>query len=92
MFENNMIPYIMISTENPLGKHLQGKLLHKWAANRTDVTEFEFIPVISPENFEKATNIIALNKFKDGDYVCDDKEIIYVLVYYKITRDDTENN
>ena len=32
------------------------------------------------------------NKFKDGDYICDDKEINNVLAYYKITRDDTESN
>ena len=30
--------------------------------------------------------------FKDGDFVCDDKEINDVLAYNKITRDDTENN
>lgn len=38
----------------------------------------------------KAKNIIALNKFKDGDYECDDEEINSVLNYYKITRYDAE--
>ncbi len=47
---------------------------------------------LAPEKLEKAKSIIALNKFKDGDYICDDKEINDVLSYYKITRDDTENN
>ena len=45
---------------------------------------------LSPEKYEKATNIIALNKFKEGDYICEDKEINDVLAYYKITRDATE--
>ena len=45
-----------------------------------------------PDKLERAKAIIALNKFKDGDLICDDKEINDVLEYYKITRDDTENN
>jgi len=47
---------------------------------------------LAPEKLEKAKAIIALNKFKEGDFVCDDKEISDVLAYYQITRDDTENN
>ena len=35
-------------------------------------------------------DIIARNKFSEGDYVCDDPEIVEVLSYYKITRDDAE--
>lgn len=34
--------------------------------------------------------IIALNKFKDGEYQCDDAGIEEVLWYYKTTRDDAE--
>ena len=45
-----------------------------------------------PYYYWKSQSIIALNKFKDGDFVCDDKEINDVLAYNKITRDDTENN
>ncbi len=41
---------------------------------------------------EKAKSIIALNKFKDGDFECDDPDICEVLAYYRITRDDTESN
>ena len=47
---------------------------------------------MTSEKLEKAKSIIALNKFKDGDYLCEDKEINDVLAYYKITRDDTESN
>lgn len=53
---------------------------------------WEKFSALAPDKLEKAKTIIALNRFKDGDYVCDDKEINDVLAYYKITRDDTENN
>lgn len=45
---------------------------------------------LTPEKLEKAKAIIALNKFNDGDFECDDEEINSVLAYYKITRDETE--
>ena len=45
---------------------------------------------LEPGKLEKAKAIIALNKFKDGDFVCDDKEILEVLSYYRITRNDAE--
>lgn len=45
---------------------------------------------LSPEKSAKAKSIIALNKFEDGDYVCDDEEIKAVISFYKITRDDVE--
>jgi hypothetical protein len=43
------------------------------------------------DKLEKAKEIIALNKFKDGDYECGDEEICSLLAYYKITRDETED-
>ena len=43
-----------------------------------------------PEKFEQAKQIIALNKFKVGEYQCDDADIEEVLWYYKTTRDDAE--
>lgn len=46
---------------------------------------------LSPEKAIKAKKIIALNKFKDGDFVCDDQDVFAVLSYYRITRDDVEN-
>lgn len=45
---------------------------------------------LPPEKLEKAKAIIALNKFKDGEYECDDAEIEDVLWYYKTTRNDAE--
>lgn len=45
---------------------------------------------LPPEKLERAKEIIALNKFKDGEYQCDDPEIEDVLWYYKTTRNDAE--
>lgn len=53
---------------------------------------WEKFSALPPEKMEQAKAIIALNQFKDGDYECDDKEVCDVLSYYKITRDDTEND
>lgn len=45
---------------------------------------------LSSEKKERAKEIIAHNKFKDGEYQCDDAEIEAVLWYYKTTRNDAE--
>lgn len=45
---------------------------------------------LAPEKLEIAKAIIALNKFKDGEFECDDEEILDLLSYYQITRNDTE--
>ena len=44
--------------------------------------------LVEKYGFKMNNNVI--NKFNDGDYECDDKDVIDVLSYYKITRDDTE--
>ena len=49
--------------------------------------KFQALP---QDKLEKAQAIIALNKFKDGDYDCNDEQILDVLSYYSITRNDTE--
>lgn len=41
---------------------------------------------LSAKQQEVAKKIIALNRFKDGDYVCSDLAVENVLSYYKITR------
>ena len=43
------------------------------------------------DKLEKAKAIIALNKFKENDYDCDDEQILDVLSYYRITRNETES-
>lgn len=49
--------------------------------------KFKALP---PKKLEKAKAIISLNKFKTGDFKCTDKQILEVLKYYQITRDDTK--
>ena len=51
---------------------------------------WEKFSLLPPEKAEKAKEIIALNKFKDGDFVCNDQDVLDILSYYRITRDDTE--
>ena len=45
---------------------------------------------LTPKRQEKAKAIIALNRFKPGDFKTTDKAVLEVLSYYQITRDDTE--
>ena len=77
------------------------KLRERLADRYTTVTKndcyltnewWERFNALTPEKLEKAKSIIVLNKFRDGDYVCDDNEINEVLAYYKITRNDTTEN
>ncbi|HIW57106.1 MAG TPA: hypothetical protein H9685_02860 [Firmicutes bacterium] len=75
-------------------------LRNRLADRYTTVTEndcdlanewWEKFEALSPKKREHAKEIIALNKFKDGDFQCDDIEICDVISYYQITRDDAEN-
>ncbi len=43
---------------------------------------------LSPEKLELAKSIIAKNKFKDGDYKCEDNDVLDLLSYYKISRNN----
>ena len=52
---------------------------------------WEKFNALTPEKLEEAKSIIALNKFKDSDFECDDKDVLEVLSYYKISRNDTES-
>jgi len=45
---------------------------------------------LSAKKLEIAKRIIALNRFKVGEFDCDDNDILEVLKYYSITRDDAE--
>ena len=51
---------------------------------------WEKLNALSPTKLEKAKKIIALNKFKNDDIHCTDEQILDVLKYYQITRNDTE--
>ena len=75
---------------------LADQLEKELANKRRKFEQANFVNTIkalkAQEKMEQAKAIIALNQFKDGDYECDDKEVCDVLSYYKITRDDTEND
>lgn len=45
---------------------------------------------LTPDKMDIAKSIISLNKFKEGDYQCGDADVLEVLSYYRITRNDTE--
>lgn len=45
---------------------------------------------LPPAKLEVAKKIIALNKFKEGEFICEDKDVLDVLRYYQITRNDAE--
>lgn len=53
---------------------------------------WEKFNALDPSQLERAKEIIALNKFKDGDYVCDDEKIKEVLEYYKISRNEVSES
>lgn len=62
--------------------------------NDCDLTNewWEKFNALEPEKLERAKEIIALNKFQDGEYENDDMDIEDLLRYYKTTREDAENN
>ena len=75
------------------------ELRERLADRYTTVTEqdcnlanewWENFCALSPDKRKKAESIIALNKFKSGDFECDDDDILNVLSYYRITREDTK--
>ena len=51
---------------------------------------WEKFNALTPEKLEEAKSIIAFNKFKDGDFECNDQDVLGLLSYYRITRDETE--
>lgn len=51
---------------------------------------WEKFNALSSTKLEKAKEIIALNKFKKEDILCTDKQILEILKYYQITRNDAE--
>lgn len=60
--------------------------------NDCDLTSewWEKFRALTPEKLEKAKAIIAVNKFKDGDFNCNDEDIVDLLAYYQITRNEAE--
>lgn len=59
-------------------------------AKASDESEiwWEKFKALSPEQLEFAKGIIAKNKFTDADIQCDDEQIVEVLKFYQISRED----
>lgn len=75
------------------------ELRARLAERYTTITEYDCdlanewwvkFTTLSPEKLEQAKTIIALNKFKMGDFECDDQDVLDLLSYYQITRDEIE--
>lgn len=47
---------------------------------------------LNEQQLKEAKSIIALNKFKDGEYFSKDNKVIEILNYYKIMRKDVEKS
>lgn len=52
---------------------------------------YEKFSALSQKHLKEATKIIALNKFKEGDFSCSCQEVEDVLSYYQISRHDVED-
>ena len=52
---------------------------------------WEKFTALPPKKLKQAKKIIAQNKFNDGDFNCEDADVLEVLAYYRITRDDAES-
>lgn len=77
--------------DSELRERLAGKYKNHSEKDCDDANVWwEKFNALSPSKLKNAKEIIALNKFKDGDYNCDDAEINNVLQYYKLTRDEAE--
>lgn len=70
-----------------LADRYTGKTAHDCDLANEWWAKFSSLP---SEKAVKAKEIISLNKFKDGDFVCNDQDILDILSYYRITRDDAE--
>lgn len=70
---------------------LREKLAERYTAHSDDDCDlanewWDKFQKLTPKRQEKAKKIIALNKFKDGEFKCNDKAVLEVLEYYKIKK------
>lgn len=85
------MPETFIIYRRKYDKHLRERLADRYTNHYTDENDlanawwYKF-KKLDPQKLEIAKSIIALNKFKEGDYICDDEEICEVLDYYKIEK------
>lgn len=89
------MPETFIIYRRKYDSELRERLAEKYTSHSDDDCDltnewWKAFSALSPSKREKAEKIIALNKFKDGEYKCQDKAVLAVLKYYKITRNDAE--
>lgn len=85
------MPETFIIYRRKYDKNLREKLADKYTSHSPDDCDltnewWEKFNALNSSQLEIAKSIIALNKFDDGDYNCDDQQICEVLNYYKIKR------
>lgn len=87
------MPEAFIIYRRKYDKTLRDKMSDRYTTHYTKENDlanewWEKFSNLSEEKLEKVKSIVALNKFKEGDYSSpDDTEIKEVLSYYKIERD-----
>ncbi|MFI3228342.1 MAG: hypothetical protein R3Y09_13205 [Clostridia bacterium] len=73
---------------------LRNRMAHKYKIvgdeNNQTAEWWKKFNSLSEKQLKIAKSIISKNRFKDGDYQCDDSQIEEVLSYYKIMRKDAE--
>lgn len=90
------MPETFIIYRRKYDENLRNKLAGKYdnyAGNDCNLANewWEKFKALNSSQLELAKSIIATNKFDDGDYECNDSQVLDVLSYYKITRDIAEN-
>ncbi len=85
------MPEIFIIYRRKYDKNLRLRLAEKYTKCSEDDCDlanewWEKFQKLTPKRKEKAKKIIALNKFKNGDYKCADKAVLEILTYYKIKQ------
>lgn len=86
------MPETFIIYRRRYDQHLREQLADKYKKNSDEDCDLanewrRKFCALPAEKLKMAKTIISLNKFREGDYECTDKEILDVLSYYKITKD-----
>lgn len=87
------MPETFIIYRRRYDKNLREKLAEKYTSHSPEDCDlanewWEKFNQLNEQQLKIAKSIISLNKFDDGDYNCNDKQICEILNYYKIKRKD----
>ena len=91
------MPETFIIYRRKYDKNLRKKLSDKYKNHSDDDCDlanewWDKFSALPKEKLKIAKSIIALNKFKQGDYECSDEQILEVLSYYTITKNSIKNS